>query len=120
MVAKISTMGVVDQMTDPNYNRTFIYSNSAEIAVTPWDINIKFFRMRTPDSPALAAATTALGMVLPEKAEECLVAMSPAHAKKFLESLQLGIEQFEKMHGTIQMPNLEAQALVAKATAKKN
>lgn len=72
-----------------------IYSNNADMAITPWDLRIGF---------------SEIGQHGGEFRKRMLasVVMSPAHAKALITALTLGVQQWEGTYGEIRMPAAQA------------
>ena len=89
-------------METTELDKQFFYSNGLEIAVSPYDINLKFFRQGTPQSAVVTdpLKSKALNIQL-QKNAELTVAMSPGHAKAMLSALYTSIINYEKSVGPI-------------------
>ncbi len=72
----------------------FFYSNSVEIGVSPFDVNLKFIRQGTPENAKE-------GAVVPQNMAELTVAMSPAHAKAMLAGFYKAVFDYENNVGKI-------------------
>lgn len=73
----------------------FFYCNGLELAVSPFDFNLKFVRQG-------AAPNAEPGkMTAPAKLDELMVAMSPAHAKAMLAGLYQSVKDYEANIGHI-------------------
>jgi Protein of unknown function (DUF3467) len=70
-----------------------MYSNSAQLEVTPWDFTIVFGEIiRSPDQP-------------PQVEQQVSVVMSPQHAKALLGVLANNLQEYEKkVGGVISLP----------------
>ena len=78
-------------------DRNFFYANGLEVAVSPYDINLKFLRQGSPENAETGVATQ------PEKIDEVTVAMSPAHAKAMLPGIFKAIVHYEQTFGSISL-----------------
>lgn len=79
----------------------FFYANGLEIAVSPFDFNLKFLRQGT-------STDAKPGEILPPaRLDELIVSTSPAHAKAMLASLFKTVLDYEKNIGPIAL-NIEA------------
>lgn len=80
----------------------FFYANGLELAVSPYDITLKFLRQGTPEGAAPGVE------LQPKRIAELSVAMSPVHAKAMLSGLYTAIMGYEESVGAIALP-AEAQ-----------
>ena len=71
----------------------FFYANSVEIAVSQYDVNLKFMRTGTP-KPSLQPGGTQ--QVIPELLNKIIIGMSPQHTKALLSALTEALKQYEK------------------------
>lgn len=76
----------------------FFYSNGLQVAVSPFDINLKFLRQGAPDNAVEGKP------MQPQVLDEIIIAMSPAHAKAMLSGLFQSIMSYEKDVGPIALP----------------
>lgn len=77
----------------------FFYANGLEVAVSPFDFNLKFLRQGA-DSDAVGGAPAAT-----KRLDEIIIGMSPAHAKAMLSGLFTSVSDYEKSFGIINLPN---------------
>ncbi|MDD4964913.1 MAG: hypothetical protein PHI11_13455 [Gallionella sp.] len=75
--------------------KNFFYSNGLELAVSPYDINLKFLRQGTPDGSVVGNTPA------PIRLDEMTVSMGPALAKTIAVMLFKVIEDYEKNIGHI-------------------
>ena len=68
-----------------------IYSNSANMEVTPWDFKIIFGELKRSEGK----------MVIEQSVE---IAMSPQHAKALADVLSSNVREYEKSIGEIKLP----------------
>lgn len=78
--------------------KQFFYTNGAEIAVSPYDLNIKFLRQGTPEG---ASGNPVGNNIQPTTMAELTVAMSLSHAKTLLPGLYQSIIDYERSFGLI-------------------
>lgn len=72
-------------------DKHFFYANSVEIAVSTYDVNLKFMRTGTPKS----TMQPGMQQVQPELLDEMVIGMSPQHAKALLPALAQALQQYE-------------------------
>jgi hypothetical protein len=75
--------------------KKFFYSNSLELAVSPYDFSLKFLRT------GVAAGTTPGNAIVFVPLDEIIIAMSPGHAKAMLSGLYKSVVDYEKTIGPI-------------------
>ncbi len=85
--------------------KQFFYCNGAELTVSPFDINLKFLRQVMPED---TVPNTDQQIKLVKEAE-FTVAMSPAHAKVFLNALFMSVINYEKNIGPISLQSEQQQ-----------
>lgn len=81
----------------------FFYANAVEVAMSVFDINLKFMRTGTPKTD-LQQSGKGGQTTQAEFREEMVVAMSPQQAKAFLPALTNVLEMYEKQFGVIPTP----------------
>lgn len=77
----------------------FFYANGLELAVSPFDITLKFLRQGAPEGAAAGVD------LQPKRIAELSVAMSPGHAKAMLAGLYTSIMEYEQKVGEIAVPS---------------
>jgi hypothetical protein len=83
-----------------------IYSNSANLEVTPWDFKIVF-----------GALVKSEGGKLPRIENRVEVVMSPQHAKALLGIFTTNVQEYEKQMGEIKLPPAPSVATEQPRTA---
>lgn len=86
---------------DENGSGKFFYCNATEIAVTPYDFNITFFRQGASKSASPQEGKEVSMQVAPVRLDEMTVAMSPSHAKAMLSGFFQAVRDYEKNVGPI-------------------
>ena len=81
----------------------FFYANSVEVAVSPFDISLKFMRNGTATLETVAVHTTPVDAT-PVVMDALTIAMSPSAAKSMLPALLQLISVYEQKFGTIPLP----------------
>ena len=81
----------------------FFYANGVEIAVTSYDFSLKFLRLGLPEGATFGGTIN-----VPSRLDECIIAMSPGHAKAMLSSLYKSVLDYENNIGSITLDS-EAQ-----------
>jgi hypothetical protein len=84
-----------------NTDKNFFYANGMELAVSTYDISLKFLRNGSP-SNAVPGVPNA-----PARLDEIIVAMSPGHAKAMLAGLYKTIVDYEENIGPITIGSAE-------------
>lgn len=81
----------------------FFYANGAEMAVTPYDVTMKFLRNGSSTSSVGSAPNTAGAPMeaTPTILDTMSVSMSPSHAKTVAAAMLHLIREYEKQYGTI-------------------
>lgn len=74
-------------------DKHFFYANAVEVAVSMYDLNLKFMRTGTPKS----TLQTGMQQVQPELLDEMVIGMSPQHAKALLPALTTALQQYETL-----------------------
>ena len=77
----------------------FFYSNGLEVAVSPFDFNLKFLRQGAPENAEAGK------LLAPSRLDEIIVAMSPSHAKAMLAGLYSAVMDYETNIGPITISN---------------
>ena len=73
-------------------DKQFFYANSVEVAVTIFDVNLKFMRTGTPKSPPKVGIQQNIPPVL---LDEMVIGMSPQHAKALLPALTEALKLYD-------------------------
>ena len=71
---------------------TTLYTNSAQLEVTPWDFKLVFGELVRSENN------------LPKIEQHVAVVMSPQHAKALLGILATNVQEYEKQVGEIKLP----------------
>src|SRR5687767_232973 len=85
----------IDQQTAPHYrdkNYAAVYSNFAQVGLTPWDIRITFSQLGEHDIGVTGVS------------DLTTVIMTPLMAKVLANVLRQNVLLYEKNHGAIQVP----------------
>lgn len=85
----------VDQQSAPHYrdkNYATVYSNFAQIGITPWDMRITFSQLGEHDIGVTGVS------------DLTTVIMTPLMAKVLANVLRQNVSLYEKQHGPIQVP----------------
>ena len=98
--AKLSDFAVVTT-TKKRDGHVTLYSNSVQLAISPWDIRLMLGQVA---EGGVGTANIDL---------DATIIMSPGHAKAFTESMVKTIEQYESLFGTINNPMDKIQAAAA-------
>lgn len=77
------------------HRKKFFYSNGLEIAVSPYDFNLKFLRTGARAGIEPGDPVTSIPL------DEIIIAMSPAHAKAMISGLYNSVVDYEKTIGPI-------------------
>ncbi len=82
----------------------FFYTNSVQVAITPYDFSLKFTRNGTETDNTPRPSGT-LKVDVPAKVLDVMtVSMSPSHAKALLVALKQIVDMYEQRHGLIPVP----------------
>ena|SRR6266404_5110811 len=68
------------------------YTNNTELAMTSFDISIRFGQIEEADADSIAVR------------DQAIISMSLHHAKALVKILAAYVAQFEKQHGTLFLP----------------
>lgn len=82
-------------------DKQYFYANSVEVAVTLYDINLKFLRTGTGEVPLNLTNSPVAQQMQPKKVDEFSICMSPQHAKSMLPALTSAIAKYEEIYGVI-------------------
>lgn len=80
----------------------FFYTNGMELAVSAYDVTLKFLRNGAMSTVGAEKGVTVEATI--EVLDTLVVGMSPSHAKALVPGLMLAITQYEKQHGKIPLP----------------
>jgi hypothetical protein len=102
----------------------FFYTNGAEMALSSYDVTIKFLRNGTGTSnigdPAAAPGSVVQPMQ-PQVLDQLSVAMSLSHCKTMVSGMLEMLSAYEEQHGTIPLTSEAKQkwkAQISKAASK--
>lgn len=79
----------------------FFYANSLEVAVSPFDISMKFMRNGTETAQKPAATSEINPNAAISVLDAMTVSMSPSHAKAMVPALLRLVQEYEKQFGRI-------------------
>jgi hypothetical protein len=84
-------------------DKQFFYANAVEIALSVFDVNLKFMRTGNPTtSLAQSQANPPLmQQIQPTLQDQMVIGMSPQHAKALLVNLTEGLKQYEAQFGAL-------------------
>lgn len=86
---------------------TLFYTNAMELALSAYDVTLRFLRNGSDNSAAAGPGPTESKVVV---LDSLIVSMSPSHLKAMMPALIIAIVEYEKMFGSIPLPPDQAEA----------
>lgn len=87
----------------PTVESKLFYANGMEVAMSPYDISLKFM-WQGSETSSTATPNTEVTDAIPSVLEAVTVSMSLSHAKSMLPSLFAMVAKYEETYGEIPVP----------------